>query len=91
MKSHMKLMSALQGINILLNERFDMAESATMSLGIIDSGGRALQVQLTLESNREKWFTDHMVCVHCSGTGFVAGVLDEPCDNCAGVGYVYEI
>lgn len=22
-------------------------------------------------------------CIHCNGTGFVAGVLDEPCDNCS--------
>jgi len=22
-------------------------------------------------------------CIHCNGTGFVAGVLDEPCDSCS--------
>ena len=38
---------------------------------------------------RMRWLEDQ--CIHCNGTGFVAGVLDEPCDTCGGMGYIkYE-
>ena len=36
----------------------------------------------------EKTIYERTPCIHCNGTGFTAGVLDDPCGTCGGKGDV---
>lgn len=80
-------------IDSLLDNRFETAAYAKKLLAEMnDDSGRLTQIQLTLETRPEMFLPAENIgrlsCIHCNGTGLVAGVLDDPCDTCAGEGYI---